>query len=167
MHLIHPHLTLRTVVPGDLDFLRRLYASTREDELLQTGWPVAQIQQFLAMQFDAQHHAYSSYPDTTFQIIEHDGTPIGRIYLQTQADALHVVDLSLLANARGRGYGTTLLNALFTHAAAQGKITQMHVERFNPALRLYLRLGLQICEDQGVYLLLRRPMTTPVQAVSS
>jgi hypothetical protein len=30
----------------------------------------------------------------------------------------------------------------------------VHVERFNPALRLYERLGFRVAEDKGVYLLL-------------
>lgn len=32
----------------------------------------------------------------------------------------------------------------------------MHVERFNPARRLYARLGFRQIADQGVYLLLER-----------
>ena len=32
----------------------------------------------------------------------------------------------------------------------------IHVERFNPALRLYERLGFSVAEDKGVYLLLER-----------
>ena len=33
----------------------------------------------------------------------------------------------------------------------------IHVERFNPALRLYERLGFSVAEDKGVYLFLERP----------
>ena len=36
------------------------------------------------------------------------------------------------------------------------KPVQMHVERFNPARRLYDRLGFHQVADQGVYLLLER-----------
>jgi hypothetical protein len=32
----------------------------------------------------------------------------------------------------------------------------IHVERFNPALRLYERLGFREVEDKGVYLLMQR-----------
>ena len=37
-------------------------------------------------------------------------------------------------------------------AAAAGKPLRIHVERFNPALRLYERLGFRQIEDRGVYL---------------
>jgi predicted GNAT family acetyltransferase len=40
-----------------------------------------------------------------------------------------------------RGLGTTLLRNLQSEAAAAGKPLRIHVERFNPALRLYERLG--------------------------
>ncbi|RYZ82691.1 MAG: GNAT family N-acetyltransferase, partial [Proteobacteria bacterium] len=34
----------------------------------------------------------------------------------------------------------------------------IHVERLNPALRLYQRLGFQMIEDKGVYLLREWPL---------
>ena len=39
-------------------------------------------------------------------------------------------------------------------AAAAGKSVTIHVERMNPALRLYERLGFRLVEDKGVYLFL-------------
>ena len=39
-------------------------------------------------------------------------------------------------------------------AAAGGKSVTIHVERMNPALRLYERLGFRLVEDKGVYLFL-------------
>jgi hypothetical protein len=38
--------------------------------------------------------------------------------------------------------------------AAAGKPLRIHVERFNPALRLYERLGFRQIDDRGVYLFL-------------
>ena len=45
---------------------------------------------------------------------------------------------------------------ILVHAAAgaAGKPVRMHVERFNPARRLYGRLGFREIADKGVYLLL-------------
>jgi hypothetical protein len=39
-------------------------------------------------------------------------------------------------------------------ARASAKPLRIHVERFNPALRLYERLGFRQVEDKGVYLFL-------------
>jgi hypothetical protein len=47
---------------------------------------------------------------------------------------------------------TTLLRAFQAEAAASGKPLRIHVERFNPALRLYERLGFRQIENRGVYL---------------
>jgi ribosomal protein S18 acetylase RimI-like enzyme len=39
-------------------------------------------------------------------------------------------------------------------AAAAGRSVTIHVERMNPALALYERLGFRLVEDKGVYLFL-------------
>ena len=49
-----------------------------------------------------------------------------------------------------RGIGTTLLHGLQSEAAAAGKPLRLHVERFNPPLRLYERLGFRQIDDRGV-----------------
>ena len=43
---------------------------------------------------------------------------------------------------------------LQAEASAAGKPLRIHVERFNPALRLYERLGFRLVEDRGIYLFL-------------
>jgi hypothetical protein len=40
-------------------------------------------------------------------------------------------------------------------AASCGKAVSIHVEKFNPAMRLYRRLGFATEEDKGVYDLMR------------
>jgi ribosomal protein S18 acetylase RimI-like enzyme len=43
---------------------------------------------------------------------------------------------------------------ILSEAAAEGKKVQIHVERTNPALRLYERLEFRILEDQGIHFLM-------------
>ena len=50
------------------------------------------------------------------------------------------------------GIGTWLLRHLQAEAQASSRPLRIHVERFNPALRLYERLGFRDIEDKGVYL---------------
>ena len=64
------------------------------------------------------------------------------------------MDIALLKSFRGRGVGARLLTDLQAEAAAAGKALRIHVERFNPALSLYARLGFRLIEDRGVYLFL-------------
>jgi predicted GNAT family acetyltransferase len=45
---------------------------------------------------------------------------------------------------------------VLAEADAAGKRVTIHVERLNPARRLYERLGFSVAEDKGVYLFLER-----------
>lgn len=165
-----PGITLRPVTGNDLPFLRRLYASTRAAEMARTGWSEPQQAAFLAMQFDAQQRAYLGYPDAEFLLIVCQGEPVGRMYLQSGAQTLHVIDLSLLPSHRHRGIGSGLLAAVLALAQREGKTVELHVERGNRAQALYRRLGFQVAQDKGVYLLLSwtgKPDHTPTPTPAS
>ena len=64
------------------------------------------------------------------------------------------MDIALLPAHRGQGIATCLLRDLQHQAAADDKSLTIHVESFNPARRLYQRLGFQVTEDKGVYQLM-------------
>lgn len=148
-------LSLRTALPSDRPFLSALYASTRAEELAQTGWPEERQRDFLEQQFAAQHDHYQRhYTQADFLIIERDAKPIGRLYLARWAGEHRIVDIALSPEARAKGLGTALLGDLIDEATALGCSVSIHVERMNPALSLYRRLGFRLVEDKGVYLLL-------------
>jgi len=154
-----PQLRLRPIADADLPFLFRLYASTREEELAGVDWPAEQKEAFVRQQFEAQHAWYQeNYAGSSFDVVEVDGEPAGRLYVARWENEVRIVDISLLPAHRGRGLGGALLAQLLAEADAQGKPVSVHVERFNPALRLYERLGFRFREDKGVYLLLERPV---------
>jgi ribosomal protein S18 acetylase RimI-like enzyme len=146
-------ITLRPIRPDDQSFLLALYASTREQELAALPWDVAQKAAFVRMQFDAQHAQYQeNYAGATFDVILAGDQPAGRLYVYRAADEFRIVDIALMPDYCNRGIGTTLLRSLQSEAAAAGKPLRIHVERFNPALRLYERLGFRRIADRGVYL---------------
>jgi GNAT superfamily N-acetyltransferase len=149
-------ISLRSITPADVPFLAAVYASTRWDELAPTGWSDEEKAVFCRRQFDAQSaHYRENYPGAPLQIIERDGVPVGRLYVAPWEKEIRIVDISLLPEHRGSGIGTKLLHDLQEEARSVGKSLTIHVERFNPALRLYERLGFQQVEDKGVYLLMR------------
>ena len=116
-------------------------------------WDAAQKAAFLQMQFAAQHAYYQEqYADAAFDVILVGGQPAGRLYIHRRDDEFRIVDIALLPEFCNRGLGTTLLKNLQSETAAAGKTLRIHVERFNPALRLYERLGFRQIEDRGVYL---------------
>jgi ribosomal protein S18 acetylase RimI-like enzyme len=107
------------------------------------------------MQFAAQAQYYREhYPNTSFDVIVLDGRPVGRLYVARWTGEIRIVDIALLPEFCNRGIGTRVLRDLQVEAAAAGKPLRIHVERFNPALRLYERLGFRQLEDKGVYLFL-------------
>lgn len=155
---------LRPEADEDTPFLMALYASTREAELAPiTGWSTEQKQAFLAQQFGAQRHHYRTVLNgCVFEVIEHDGSPIGRLYLEERVTQVHIVDIALMPEWCGKGVGSLILNALIEVASARGKGVGIFVERYNPALRLYRRLGFtEIC-DTDVYLEMERVAETSV-----
>lgn len=147
--------SLRPITPEDESFLFRLYSSTRAEELALTNWSDAQKAMFCRHQFDAQTADYAAnYPGASFQIIEHGGVAAGRLLVSRGDKAIHVIDIALMPEHRGVGLGTKLLGELQEEAKAAGKPLTIHVERFNPARRLYERLGFKQVEEKEVYLLL-------------
>lgn len=148
-------VALRPIGPGDEPFLCRVYASTREEELRPVPWTAAQKAAFLRQQFQAQHAYYQErYTGTRFDVILRDGEPIGRLYVARWDDEIRIVDIALLPEHRGGGIGTAILRSLLAEAAAAGKPVRIHVERQNPARRLYERLGFVPIADKGVYYLM-------------
>ena len=128
-----------------------------------TGWPQAQIDAFLEMQFDAQRHHYrGNYSDTEWDVILVDGEPAGRLYVSRWPEQVRIVDIALLPEFRGRGVGTKLIGELIEEAEASGRPLRIHVEVNNPARTLYERLGFRpIGEQTGIYLEFERLPTRP------
>jgi len=149
-------LTFRCIAEADLPLLARIYASTRTEELAPVPWSNAEKAAFLDMQFRAQHaHYQQNYPEADWLVMMHDGENIGRLYLERLPDQHRIIDIAFLPEYRGRGLGTALLRDLLDEAAAAGKDMSIHVEKNNPAMRLYRRLGFATVEDKGLYDLMR------------
>jgi ribosomal protein S18 acetylase RimI-like enzyme len=154
-----PGVSLRPITPEDQEFLAGVYASTRSEELAPVPWPEEQKLAFLRSQFDAQHAFYqANYPGADWLVIERAGVPAGRLYLHRRPDEFRLVDITLLPEHRGCGVGTALVLSVIAEATAAGKPVRIHVEKNNPALRLYERLGFAPIADRGVYHLMERPV---------
>lgn len=147
-----PSIHIRPATDADTRILFEVYASTRTEELAPVPWTPEQKLQFLAFQFQSQDtHYRETFPDATFSVIEVDGEPAGRLYLNRTVEKIHVIDIALLPAARGKGIGARILGELFEEASAKGLSVTISVERFNPAKRLYERLGFRMIEDGEVY----------------
>ena len=144
-------VTLLASVPGgqfractslDVDFLRCLYASTRAQEFDQAGWPEGCLDLFLSQQFASQAAYYAQvFPEALHGILEENGQPFGRMILCSMPGELRLVDISLLPSHHNRGLGGAWMTAFLAKAQEMGVEATLHVQVFNPACRLYERLG--------------------------
>lgn len=142
----------RPVEPGDREILINLYASTREAEMALVPWTDEEKERFLQMQFEAQDKYYrEQFQDAEFSVMEVGGRPIGRLYVDRRDNEIRIIDIALYPEHRGMGIGSRVMGSLLDEAREAGKPVRIHVEKNNPAQRLYRRLGFEKIEDQGVY----------------
>jgi ribosomal protein S18 acetylase RimI-like enzyme len=145
-------IAYRAAGEEDYELLGAIYASTRAAEVASSGWPAEAQAAFLRQQHEAQHSWYAKvYAEGERLLIERGGEPIGRLYLMDWPENLRIVDIALLPAARREGIGEAILRDIGADAAARGRKVSIHVEKFNPARRLYERLGFEAVEDKGVY----------------
>ncbi len=151
-------VTLRACTPSDEPFLTDVYARTRTDELAPVPWTDDQKTMFLRQQFHAQDVAYrASYPQATFSVVELVGTPIGRLYVTPLGDdEVRLIDIALLPDHRGTGIGSHLIEHVVAEAHRTGRYVSLHVERWNPALALYERLGFVRAGETDVHCRMER-----------
>jgi ribosomal protein S18 acetylase RimI-like enzyme len=148
-------IALRRAEPADRELLEAIYRSTRETELALLPWDDATKRAFVAQQFDAQDkHYLEHYPGATLDVIEVGGESAGRLYVNWGVADIRIMDIALLPAFRGRGIGTRLLQELLDAGRASARSVSIHVERGNPARRLYQRLGFRPVGEHGIYLLL-------------
>ncbi len=153
------HINLRLFSEADIGFLKKVYFSTREEELKQVvDWTLEMKNIFLTQQFNAQHDYYQkNYVGASFWVVEYQKKEIGRLYYdEISTDGIRIIDIAILPEYQKKGIGTEILNGIFERAKAIEKPVTIHVESFNPAMNLYIRLGFQkISETNGVYHLLQ------------
>jgi len=139
------------------EFLYRLYASTRQQEFASLGWPAAQLETFLRMQFNAQQRWYeTAYPRADHRIILLDGEPIGRILVDHRQDTALLVDIALLTERRNQGIGARLLGELIEQSEKTNMPIRLQVMKTNPARHLYERLGFVKTGEDEMYFQMER-----------
>ena len=138
-------LELRPERERDQAFLKQLFRSTRQF-LYQIQLPVSHIDLLVDQQFQLQlMHYRRRFVNLTTWIIQLKSAPVGKIMIDAQEAALHVVDFCFLPDQCGKGYGSAVLDALQALAAKRRTILQLTVDRQNlAAKKFYVSLGFQI-----------------------
>jgi len=144
--------------PQDDQFFLTVYDSTRRPELTRLGWPEAEIDGFILMQFEAQSRHYATaFPDADHRLVLAGGRPAGRLIVDRPGTELLIVDIALLPAFRGMGAAGTLVRALGREADAARLPVRCHVALGNQAHGFWVHMGFQDRRIEGGHVAMERP----------
>jgi ribosomal protein S18 acetylase RimI-like enzyme len=138
--------------PSDDAFLFALFCQSRGPGENFAFLEPALREQLMRQQFIGQSAGYrAQYPNARFEILEQDQQTIGRVVVDETFEAMTIVDLALLPEWRGRGIGSYAINTILAEAREARKPVFLCVFASNTdALRLYRRLGFEICSASEI-----------------
>ncbi len=108
------------------------------------------IDRIFALQADAKVQRQARLPVLVrgyamYFVLEVMGTRIGRVVVDFGSKEVHIVDIAIVPEARGRGYGTQILRLMQQAAAKARAPLTLAVGRTNTRARqLYLALGFRV-----------------------
>ena len=144
-------ISSRLATPQDEPFLRQLFYIVRAPEFEAAGMSYDQLEPFLAQQYHAMRTYYAqAFPETEYRILDLAGQLVGYEALRVTHE-LHLIDIALVPEYRNFGIGTYRMRLLQALATTTNKSVLLSVEVFNPAKRLYERLGFTVIEEEGIY----------------
>ena len=150
-------LWLRDLTDADMPDVLGIYAASRGDEAHLALWPLQERAGFLQLQCRIQHHQYTQHASehdqrAAFKLLELDGALVGRLYWRWSPNQLHLTEITVLPEFRGRGFATRLIAHLQGMATERGVALALHVANTNTrAAALYQRMGFAFGETDGVY----------------
>jgi ribosomal protein S18 acetylase RimI-like enzyme len=149
---------LRPVEPEDEDFLLRVYASSRADEMALVPWDEEQKRAFVRSQFEAQYAQYQArFPEAEYKVILYRGSPAGRMWIGRTPEQIRLLDIAILPEFQNQGIGATLLKSLLAESEERGLPLRHMVFKLNTAaLRFYQRFGFSQIDDVGAYIHMER-----------
>jgi RimJ/RimL family protein N-acetyltransferase len=138
-------VTLRPERPDDEALLFRLFRSWALEDLEHMPVDAATKENLVRFQFGAQMMTYrANFPAASFDIIERDGEPIGRLIVDP-GDAREpacLVDFVLLPEQRNNRIGRAIISAVLAEQASLGRKVRVKILHHNePSQRMCAALG--------------------------
>lgn len=147
-------VSLRPETPDDDSFVRGLLADMKAAEFAPLGLPADALAHLVEGQVAVYRHGHAAqFPDARHLVIatpEHDRA--GYLAVIRRSDALHLTQFLVDPALRGLGIGTATLTTLLGEARSQGLPLRLSVNPWNPARRLYERMGLAVVGESPVCL---------------
>jgi ribosomal protein S18 acetylase RimI-like enzyme len=165
-------LKLRPADPDDEPFLRELRAQIDAERLGLRFWSPeeeALAGKIIDLQFRAHAAHYrriKSSQDTKDCVIELEGKVVGRFILTQDGEQVHLADIAVHRDYRGRGLGQAVIEATQGECLQSKRVLRLRADPANPAMHLYLRLGFQVVETSpNGHLMEWRPPSLPGRAM--
>ncbi|MHB8635040.1 MAG: GNAT family N-acetyltransferase [Fimbriimonadaceae bacterium] len=144
-------ITSRAATAADEEFRQQMFYIVRAPEFQAAGMTPPVLEEFLAQQYRAMRTHYErEFPGTAYMVFEHDGQPVGYEAVHV-AEEIHLIDIALKPEYRNQGIGAHRMRHLQALARDCGKSVILSVEVFNPAKRLYERMGFSVIAEAGIY----------------
>lgn len=133
-------VTRRPAVAADAELVERLLEADAIAELAALPEPVRG--DLARMQVRARRASYAeTWPDAVEWILLLDGSPVGRLLVDTGRESVHVVDIRLDVAARGTGVGTSVLHEVCADAGRHGLPVTLTARAGSPMEQWYRRNG--------------------------
>jgi GNAT superfamily N-acetyltransferase len=145
-------ITLRPATESDFEACRRTYFA-------EIGW----INERLNLQRDAQETSFRQLWDVSqVRIIQLDAMDVGWLQVVARDDDYFLGSLFIEGAFQRRGIGTEVMKRVPAEGSERGKPVRLVVVKFNPARRLYERLGFRVAhEDERKVYMTRDPHGAP------
>ncbi len=148
MKKITDEIILRPRRADEENFWREVFCDAVRTHFEALNLPENELNNLLEFQFQAQNLDYEkNYPQASNDVILYKNEPAGRLIISTEDNDLHLIDIAVLSEFRGRGIGTKILQWLFEQSRRTKLPIRFYVEKINPAFRLYERLGFKTVAD--------------------
>lgn len=149
------HLKVRPSRPEDEPDIRRLFSETEVERLCMRHWGEADRERIIEFQYQARQRHYLDLDlDQKECVIEVDGEFCGRFVLIQDAKELKIADIAILPRWKGMGIGGAIIESIKQEATQTKRPIRLMVERLNPALDLYRKLGFYQTDDLQTHLML-------------
>src|SRR5438067_10339746 len=139
-------IELRPSIVQDFEYCRRLYFAEMK-------WIIEELN----LDRTAQESSFrQQWNAAQVRMIALDGTDVGWLQAITQPDELFVAQMFVDGPFQRRGIGTEVMKRLIREADEANVRVRLNVVRFNPARRLYERLGFRVTHEDDRKLYMKR-----------
>lgn len=132
-------------------FIKELFFYHKTHELNACNFQPEMLVSLLEMQFRAQEMAYQQqFPEAEGFVLATGQRPVGWLLIN-KAETYHIVNIIVHHDFRGQGIGAAAINEIIEQARNSNLSVTVNVDKNNPALKLYSRLGFRVAGKDEVY----------------